>query len=274
MYVFITGWNMMKTRTEQVMDKQYKVRYGDNQHTKVATQNMLPVNSQVTEANSEDIIEEDTGLTQQIRTVNPSPTLREVPGTDHQGADSRPWSDDDEVSNPKYPEQQNDSDNNPEDNSQTVSSTADVPGVLQSDNDNPDEPDDTGYPDTLEIRTGTAQDPDPATYSGVGQKVYLRPTRRPRYLKKVTQGLKRPPRVKVNQGGTKNDYVGTIPYAPVLDVFFRKPRRGTPPGIKLKNTARVQAKEPRLNSKHRGDLNIDDEFSSKPGTQGALPERD
>ena len=64
------------------MDKQYKVRYGDNQHTKVATQNMLPVNSQVIEAkpedinvDTEDIIEEDTGLTQQIRTVNPSPTL-------------------------------------------------------------------------------------------------------------------------------------------------------------------------------------------------------
>ena len=82
---------------EQVMDKQYKVRYGDNQHTKVATQNMVPVNSQVKEANSEninmdneDIIEEDTGLTQQLRTVNPSP-LREVPGTDHQGADAWPW---------------------------------------------------------------------------------------------------------------------------------------------------------------------------------------
>ena len=72
------------------MDKQYKVRYGDNQHTKVATQNMVPVNSQVTEANpedmnvdTEDIIEEDTGLTQQIRMVNPSPTLTEASGTDH-----------------------------------------------------------------------------------------------------------------------------------------------------------------------------------------------
>ena len=70
---------------EQVMDKQYKVRYGDNQHTKVATQNMLLVNSQGTEANpedtnfdTEDIIEEDTGLTQQISMVNPSPTLREM----------------------------------------------------------------------------------------------------------------------------------------------------------------------------------------------------
>ena len=80
---------------------------------------MVPVNSQVTEANpedmnvdTEDIIEEDTGLTQQIRTVNPSPTLREAPGTDHQ-ANAWPWSDDYEVSNPEYPEQQNDPDNNP-----------------------------------------------------------------------------------------------------------------------------------------------------------------
>ena len=39
---------------EKVMDKQYKVRYRDNQHTKVAIHNMLPVNSQGTEANPED----------------------------------------------------------------------------------------------------------------------------------------------------------------------------------------------------------------------------
>ena len=55
---------------EQLMKKQYKVQYGDNQHMKVASQNMLPVNSQGTEVNhedtnfdTEDIIEEDTGLT-------------------------------------------------------------------------------------------------------------------------------------------------------------------------------------------------------------------
>ena len=79
------------------MDKQYKVGYGDNQHTKVATQNILLVNSQVKEANpedinvdTEDIIEEDTGLMQQIRMENPSPTLREAPG-------AWPWSDDNEV---------------------------------------------------------------------------------------------------------------------------------------------------------------------------------
>ena len=65
---------------EQATEKQYKVQYGDNQHTKVATQNMLLVISQDTEVNPEDIsigiedIEENTGLTQQMITVNPSPT--------------------------------------------------------------------------------------------------------------------------------------------------------------------------------------------------------
>ena len=157
------------------MDKQYKVRYGDNQHTKVATKNMVLVISQVTEANpedmnmdTEDMIEEDTGLTQQLRTVNPSP-LREVPGADQQGAEAWPWSDDSEVSNPEHPEQQDNLGNNPEDSSQTVSSPVDIPEVLQSDIDDPDEPDDTGYPDTLEIGTGTAQDPDPGTCPGAAQ---------------------------------------------------------------------------------------------------------
>ena len=124
---------------EQVMDRQYKVRYGDDQHTKVATQNMVPVISQVTEANpvnmhmdTEDIIEKDTGLTQQLRTGNPS-SLREVPGSDQQGADAWQWSDDNEVSNQEYHEQQDDLGNNPEDSSPTVSSPVDIPEVLQSD---------------------------------------------------------------------------------------------------------------------------------------------
>ena len=131
---------------------------------------MVPVISQATEANPEDMnmdiegtVEEDTGLTQQLRTVNPSP-LREVPGTDQQGADAWPWSDDDEVSNPEYPEQQ--------------------------------------------------------------------------------------------------------------DVFLRKPRCGRPPGVKLKNTARVRLEEPIADPKFRGEVNIVDEFSSQPGVWGALPEKD
>ena len=100
---------------EQVKQKQYKVRYGDNQHTKVTTHNMVPVVSPDTEDNPEDInvdiedIEEDTDLTQQMITVNPTPPHKEVPGTDQQDTDPSPWSDEDKVSSPEYPEQPNDS---------------------------------------------------------------------------------------------------------------------------------------------------------------------
>ena len=131
---------------------------------------MVPVISQATEANPEDMnmdiegtVEEDTGLTQQLRTVNPSP-LREVTGTDQQGADAWPWSDDDEVSNPEYPEQQDELGNNPEDSSQTASSPVDIP------------------------------------------EVHLRPTRRPHHLEQVAQGLKRPPGARINQGGPRVIY--------------------------------------------------------------------
>ena len=68
--------------------------------------------------------------------------------------------------------------------------------------------------------------------------------------------------------------MGTIPYAPVLDVFLRKPRRGRPPGVKLKNTARVRFEEPILDSKLRGEINIINKFSSQPGVQGASPEKE
>ena len=68
--------NPQRTRGVVVMDRQYKVRYRDDQHTKVATKNMVPVISQVNpvdmDMDTENIIEEDTGLTQQLRTVNPS----------------------------------------------------------------------------------------------------------------------------------------------------------------------------------------------------------
>ena len=50
--------NPQRTRgvvVEQVMDRQYKVRYGDDQHTKVATKNTVLIISQVTEANPVDM---------------------------------------------------------------------------------------------------------------------------------------------------------------------------------------------------------------------------
>ena len=184
---------------------------------KVATQNMLPVISPDTEVNPEDInigiediiedIEEFTGLTQQMITVNPSPTLKEVPGTDQQDTNPSPWSDEDEVSNPEYPEQQNDSYNNPGNISQAVSNTKDDPEVSQSHNEDPEEPNDTGYPGTLDISTGTTQNSDPSTHSDMGQEGTFRPTRTPEKghpgSEKATQGRRKP-------GGTKDDYVGTI----------------------------------------------------------------
>ena len=54
---------------EQVLDKQYRIRYGDDQHIKVATKNMVPVMEQGAEVNpvevtvdTEDTIEEDTTI--------------------------------------------------------------------------------------------------------------------------------------------------------------------------------------------------------------------
>ena len=177
---------------------------------------MVPVISQATEANPEDMnmdiegtVEEDTGLTQQLRTVNPSP-LREVTGTDQQGADAWPWSDDDEVSNPEYPEQQDELGNNPEDSSQTASSPVDIPEVLQSDINDPDEPDDTGYPDTLEIGTGTAQDPDPATCPGMEQEGTFAPHKETPPPGTGSSGSEKATRSKNKPGGAKGDICAQV----------------------------------------------------------------
>ena len=107
-----------------------KVRYGDNQHTKVTTSNMVPANTPDPEDNPEDInvtiedIEEDTGLTQKPIIVNPTPPTKEVPGTDQCDRDLSPWSDEDKVSNSEYTEQPDDPDENPGSSSQVVSNTA------------------------------------------------------------------------------------------------------------------------------------------------------
>ena len=224
------------------MDRQYKVRYGDDQHTKVATQNMVPVIEQVTEVNpvemsmdTEDIIEEDTGLTQQLRTANPS-ILREVPGmaTDQERADAWPWIDEDEVSNSEYSGQQDHQGSDPEEGSPTVSSPVDIPEGLQSDIDDPDEPDDTGYPDTLEIGTGTAQDPDPATAPGAAQEGIPILSKEPPLPRRDNSGSESNTSGKNKPGGTKDDNVGSIPHAPVLDEILGTQRRGRPQGSSSK----------------------------------------
>ena len=55
---------------------------------------------------------------------------------------------------------------------------------------------------------------------------------------------------------------------------MRTQRRGRPPEVKLKNTARVWFEEPILDSKLRGEIDIIDEFSSQPGVQGASSKQD
>ena len=180
------------------MDRQYKIRYGDDQHTKVAPKNMVPVIEQVAVANpvevtidTEDTIEEDTGLT--LRTEDP-PIPKEIPGTDQEDADAWPWSD--EVSNPGYSEQQDHQVSDPEENSSIVSSPVGISEGLQSDIDDPDEPDDTGYPDTLEIGTDTFQDSEQTTCPGVAQKGTPIVAKEPLLVRRTPSGSERTTRGK------------------------------------------------------------------------------
>ena len=144
--------NPQRTRgvvIEQIMDRQYKIRYGDDQHTKVATKNMVPVIEQVTEANpvettvdADDVIEEDTGLTQQPRTENQSMD-KDTPGTDYQEEDDWPGSN--EVSYSEYPEEQDHQYSDSEDTASIVSSSIDPWDEYQLEIDDPDEPDTAEY---------------------------------------------------------------------------------------------------------------------------------
>ena len=63
-----------------------------------------PDNPENINVTTEDI-EEETGLTQQMITVNPTPPPKEVPGTDQRDTDPSPWLDKDKVSSAEYPEQ-------------------------------------------------------------------------------------------------------------------------------------------------------------------------
>ena len=53
------------------------------------------------------------------------------------------------------------------------------------------------------------------------------------------------------------------------DEFLCIKRCGRPPGVKLKNTARVRFAEPVFDSKPKGENDIINEFFSQPGVQGA-----
>jgi hypothetical protein len=194
---------------EQVLDKQYRIRYGDDQHIKVATKNMVPVMEQGTEANpvevtvdTEDIIEEDTGLTQQFRIDNPLISKATL-GTDQEDTEAWLWPD--EVSNSEYPGQQDHQVGNPEENSSIVSNPAGILEESQSDIDDPDEQDDTGYPDTLELGTDLYQDSEQtecpgAAHKGTSLVANEPPPPQPRISYQDQTGL---PGVRTSQGGPR-----------------------------------------------------------------------
>ena len=120
---------------------------------------------------------------------------------------------------------------------------------------------------TQHINTGTTQNSDPSTYSDTGQEGTSTPHKETLIPAKGHPGFEK-------IGGTNKDYAGTIPHAPVLDEFWKKPPRRRTPGVRFKNTARVRINDPLLSPKLRGDINIIDEFFSQAGGQGAPPERD
>ena len=84
-----------------------------------------------------------------------------LPPKEFLGTDLSPWSDEDEVSDPEYPEQPDDPGKNPGSSSQTGGNTANEPDVTQSQHDDPEVTNDTGYPDTQDINTGNPQNLDP-----------------------------------------------------------------------------------------------------------------
>ena len=239
---------------------------------------MVPPMEQGTEANpvevtvdTEDIIEEDTGLTQQFRIDNPL-ISKETLGTDQEGRKAWLWPD--EVSNSEYPGQQDHQVDNPEENSSIVSNPAGILEDSQSDTDDPDEQDDTGYPDTLELGTDLFQDSEQTECPGAAYKGTSLVAKEPSPAQDILSGSDRTTRGKNNPGGTKDDTVGKIPPAPIPDEFSCLKRRSRPLGIKLKNTAKVRFAEPICNSDVRGEKEVQDEFSSQPESQGAPATKD
>ena len=220
---------------------------------------------------TEDTIEEDTGLTQQLRIEDP-PISKEVPGTDQEDADAWPWSD--EVSNSEYPGQQDHQVGDPEENSSIVSNPAGILEESQSDIDDPDEQDDTGYPDTLELGTDLFQDSEQTECPGAAHKGTSLVAKEPSPAQDILSGSDRTTRGKNKPGGTKDDAVGKIPLAPIPDEFSCLKRRGRPLGIKLKNMAKVRFAEPICNFDVRGEKEVQDEFSSQSGSQGAPATQD
>ena len=109
----------------------------------------------------------------------------------------------------------------------------------QSDMDDPDEQDDTGYPDTLELGIDLFQDSEQTACPGAAHKGISLVAKEPLSAQETLSGSDRTTRGKYDPGGTKDDAVGKILPAPVPDEFSCLKRRGRPLGVKLKNTAKV-----------------------------------
>jgi len=68
--------------------------------------------------------------------------------------------------------------------------------------------------------------------------------------------------------------VGKTVITPLPDEFFSGKPRGRPLGVKPKNTAKVRFSEPLCEFGPKGEKDVNDEFSSQPGTQGASSSQD
>ena len=155
-----------------------------------------------------------------------------------------------------------------------VSNPAGILEDFQSDTDDPDEQDDTGYPDTLELGTDSFQDSEQTECPGAAHKGTSLVGKEPSPAQGILSGSDRTTRGKNKPGGTKDDAVGKKPPAPIPDEFSCLKHRGRPLGIKLKNTAKVRFAEPICNSDVRGEKEVQDEFSSQPELQGARATKD
>ena len=114
------------------------------------------------------------------------------------------------------------------------------------------------------------QDSEQTTCPGVAPKGTPIVAKEPLLVRRTLSGSERTTRGKNKPGGTKDDDVGKIPPVPVPDKFSCIKCRGRPPGVKLKNTAKLRFAEPVCDSGARGEKDVIDEFSSQPGLQGVL----
>ena len=111
---------------------------------------------------------------------------------------------------------------------QTVGNTANDPDVSQSQHDDPEVTNDTGY--TQEINTGRLQNPD-LNNQIQSREVYQLPTSHQETLTSINgnPGFEKTTQGSQHSGGINRNNLDVIPHAPVLDEFLKKQHRGRPP---------------------------------------------